>query len=88
MINIYCVVFKNSHLGSCYAIREKCLDCSCQQPVEVKECPVKACALWPFRMGVNPFRAKRVMSVEAKAKAMEGLAKARVTRMEVQRVGA
>ena len=70
------------------AIREKCLDCSCQQPIEVKECPVKACALWPFRMGVNPFRAKRVMSVEAKAKAMEGLAKARVTRMEVQRVGA
>lgn len=70
------------------AIREKCLDCTCQQPVEVKECTVRACALYPFRMGVNPYRAKRVMSVEAKAKAMEGLAKARVARMEVQHVGA
>ena len=65
------------------AIREKCLDCSCQQPIEVKECTVATCALYPFRLGKNPFRAKRVMSVEAKAKAMEGLAKARVARMEV-----
>lgn len=27
----------------------KCLACSCYQPIEVKNCPVKACALWPFR---------------------------------------
>jgi len=33
------------------AIREKCLDCSCHQPREVKECPVTSCALWPYRMG-------------------------------------
>lgn len=39
------------------AIREKCLDCSAQQPSEVKHCPVTTCALWPFRMGKNPNRA-------------------------------
>lgn len=36
------------------AIREKCLDCSAQQPSEVKHCPVTKCALWPFRLGKNP----------------------------------
>lgn len=59
------------------AIREKCLDCTCQQPIEVKECTVKACALYPFRMGKNPFRAKRVMSPEARAKAKVNLMAAR-----------
>lgn len=59
------------------AIREKCLDCSCQQPVEVKECTVKTCALHPFRMGKNPYRAKRVMSPEAVARAKVNLMAAR-----------
>ena len=59
------------------AIREKCLDCSCQQPMEVKECTVKACALHPFRMGKNPYRAKRVMSPEAVARAKVNLMAAR-----------
>ena len=59
------------------AIREKCLDCTCQQPVEVKECTVKTCALHPFRMGKNPYRAKRVMSPEAVARAKVNLRAAR-----------
>ena len=59
------------------AIREKCLDCSCQQPIEVKECTVATCALYPFRMGVNPYRAKRVMSPEQIAKAKANLMAAR-----------
>ena len=59
------------------AVREKCLDCSCQQPVEVKECTVRTCALWPFRMGKNPFRSKRVMSPEAVARAKVNLMAAR-----------
>ena len=59
------------------AIREKCLDCTCQQPVEVKECTVKTCALHPFRMGKNPYRAKRVMSPEQIAKAKVNLMAAR-----------
>ena len=33
------------------AIRQKCLDCSCEQLSEVKECSIKNCALYPFRMG-------------------------------------
>ena len=59
------------------AIREKCLDCTCQQPMEVKECTVKTCALHPFRMGKNPYRAKRVMSPEAVARAKVNLMAAR-----------
>ena len=37
-----------------HAIRNKCLDCSCYQPVEVRECPVTTCDLWPFRFGRDP----------------------------------
>ena len=59
------------------AIREKCLDCSCQQPIEVKECTVATCALYPFRLGKNPYRAKRVMSPEQIAKAKVNLMAAR-----------
>ena len=33
------------------AIRAKCLDCSCYQPREVKECRVTSCPLWPYRLG-------------------------------------
>jgi hypothetical protein len=36
------------------AIRQKCLDCSCQQPGEVRECPVTTCDLWPYRFGRDP----------------------------------
>ena len=36
------------------AIRLKCMDCSCQQIVEVRECSVTSCALWPYRMGHFP----------------------------------
>ena len=36
------------------AIRAKCLDCSCQQPGEVRKCLVETSALWPYRMGHRP----------------------------------
>ena len=36
------------------AIRAKCLDCTCQQPKEVRLCTVKECPLWPYRMGKRP----------------------------------
>ena len=36
------------------AIRQKCLDCCCGQPSEVRECPVTECDLWPFRFGRDP----------------------------------
>jgi hypothetical protein len=37
-----------------HAIRNKCLDCSCYQPIEVRECPLTTCGLWPYRFGVDP----------------------------------
>ena len=36
------------------AIRAKCLDCCCDQQAEVRRCPSKDCALWPYRMGHRP----------------------------------
>ena len=38
------------------AIREKCLDCCCDQKLEVRLCPCKDCPLYPFRLGHNPNR--------------------------------
>ena len=38
------------------AIRAKCLDCTCDQPQEVRLCPVTGCSLYPYRMGHNPNR--------------------------------
>jgi hypothetical protein len=39
------------------AIRAKCLDCSGGMQSEVRDCLVRNCALYPFRMGSNPWRA-------------------------------
>ena len=36
------------------AIREKCLDCSCWQPSEVRQCTVIDCPIYPYRMGMRP----------------------------------
>ena len=38
-------------LGRAAAIRARCLDCCCYQPAEVRKCPVKDCALRPYRRG-------------------------------------
>lgn len=38
------------------AIRAKCLDCVCDQPMEVRLCPCTDCPLYPYRMGHNPSR--------------------------------
>lgn len=37
------------------AIRAKCLDCCCWNSNEVRLCPVRDCALYPYRMGHNPY---------------------------------
>lgn len=36
------------------AIRFKCLDCCCGDTAEVRECTIKNCSLYPFRMGSYP----------------------------------
>jgi hypothetical protein len=40
-------------------IRAKCLDCCCGQQSEVRRCTAVGCALWPYRMGKNPFHGAR-----------------------------
>ena len=39
------------------AIRKKCLDCTCGQVIEIRECPVIECPLYPYRMGRRPDKA-------------------------------
>lgn len=36
------------------AIRKKCLDCCCNQQVEVKTCSSEKCPLHAYRMGKRP----------------------------------
>ena len=55
------------------AIRAKCLDCCCGSASEVRKCVAVDCSLWPFRIGVNPFRKKRTLSAEQKRKMAERL---------------
>ena len=47
------------------AIRAKCMDCSCNQPKEIRQCPVITCALWPYRMGKRP-KADELIQVDRK----------------------
>jgi len=53
------------------AIREKCLECSNYQPLEVRLCTHTECALYPYRSGKNPNRAgiggKRAKTVQPEA---------------------
>lgn len=59
------------------AIRAKCLDCCGGLVSEVKLCPIRDCALYPFRQGRNPYRQKRELSDEQKEVMAERLRKAR-----------
>ena len=58
------------------AIREKCIDCCCGNAAEVRKCVATDCALWPFRMGTNPFRKKRELSAQQKCERAARLTKA------------
>ena len=63
------------------AIRAKCLDCCCGSPSEVRRCGAVDCALWPFRMGSDPYSTRGDnMTAEQRAAAVERLAAARVSR--------
>jgi hypothetical protein len=59
------------------AIRAKCLDCCCGSPAEVRRCGMLDCALWPFRMGTDPYREAREISEEQRVAGVERLAAAR-----------
>ena len=43
-----------SHLTPIKAIREKCKDCTCNELRKIRECRIKDCRLWPYRMGKRP----------------------------------
>jgi len=38
------------------AVRAKCLECSANQPKEVKLCTIEDCPLFFYRLGKNPNR--------------------------------
>ena len=59
------------------AIRAFCLECSCDQPSEVKWCPRTECPLYPFRMGKNPYRQRREMTEQEKQVLADRLREAR-----------
>ena len=61
-------------------IRQKCLDCVCFQPKEVELCPSTHCAIWPYRMGKDPYKTPRIPSAAQK----ESLAKALAARKQKQ----
>lgn len=65
------------------AIREFCLECCGDSPSGVKECTSVNCPLYPFRLGRNPYRAKREMTDEQKEAAKIRLAEARKQRKDV-----
>lgn len=58
------------------AIRAFCLDCCGGNSYEVRECTAREkCALYPFRLGKNPFRTKRQYTDEQKAELASRFAK-------------
>lgn len=63
------------------AIRAKCLDCSSDDKIEVRECPIIDCPIWPYRMGKNPYNARtKNMSTEQKQVFADRMKKAWETR--------
>lgn len=56
------------------AIRKFCLDCCGGSSVDVKHCSSQHCALYAFRFGKNPYRAKREMTEEQREAARTRLA--------------
>ena len=60
------------------AIRAKCLDCTCGQTIEVKNCQIKQCPLWEYRFGKSG--RTRSMTDEQKQAAAERLKSARLAK--------
>ena len=60
------------------AIRAKCLDCTCGQASEVKNCQIKKCPIWEYRMGKSG--RTRTMTEEQKQAAAERMKSARLAK--------
>ena len=55
---------KTKSLTGMTAIRAKCLECSGFSTVDVRDCPIVNCALYPFRLGKYPKSKKDSRSTE------------------------
>ena len=66
-------------------IRQKCLECSCWNTAEVKECPTVNCALWEYRSGKG--NRKLNLSDEEKKKRSDRMNKAREVKNGLQIFG-
>lgn len=55
------------------AIKEYCLECCMENLSEVKACTATECALYAFRLGKNPYRAKKVLTEDQKRELAERL---------------
>ena len=65
------------------AVKEHCKNtCCCGDMESWKNCTIKECMLWPFRMGKNPFRKKREMTGAQRTAAAERLRKAREAKQD------
>lgn len=53
------------------AIKEYCIRCSGDSYSEMKRCSSEDCPLFCFRLGKNPFRKKRQLTDEQKARVAE-----------------
>ena len=42
------------------AIRADCIDCMGGQRGLVRDCELRGCPLWPYRMGKNPFHTRKM----------------------------
>lgn len=38
------------------AIRKHCEACGSDEPTDLEACPIRSCALYPFRFGTNPYK--------------------------------
>jgi hypothetical protein len=59
------------------AIRAYCVKWCMESVYEVRECTSTDCALWPFRLGSNPYARRPLQTAEKKAAFVERLAKYR-----------
>lgn len=68
------------------AIKMKCWDCCGGSSDEARLCTCEdTCVLYPFRMGKNPFKEKRVMSDEEKNALRKRLQNARLVKIHTEK---
>jgi len=58
------------------AIRDHCSECSTGAVSEIRNCVVKSCSLYPFRLGKNPYRSQNLSEEARQARVERGRAMA------------